>query len=1004
MALLLAASAARTATTEPAEDGPDFLSFETRLPPTLDVDEQSVVALSSHRRLIGDQSLRWDASSGSVLQFDQSVIVNHGTVGLGGAGSGDFPAESGFVFRIYSEAARAGQMTVEFGRDSGVDCHFQFGLNFTGWRTAWVRFIDMEGTAADTMSFFRFRFPSGVEPGTLYLDGITPSLLIDERLPTSDYQSQVRSSVERLDWEGPLADGGYPPASAAEIEAILELTGQVHAAQMQPRVVTAETVEDLRRRYDEFDIVEEGDHITGAFLPNGFVQKNSLPPGYEHLAAAWREINFRHTGILLRELAFSYHSATAPEHVDAIGQMYLSLSRHLLDQGWTEGSIHGCNFLFGYGSREYYVANFLMRDLLDEGDLLTSVARAMEWYQPARVVPSPDLGINMDYLRTRALGALSTVLMTEDINERVYWTHALSRNVSGTIANVLNTHDAGIKMDGTTFHHWGHYPAYAVGGMAVGAQLLRWLSGTPFRISPEAHQVYASAMLAQRIYMNGSDIPNGIAGRHPFRTRFDLSGAYLTMALAGTPDGVEAIDPRFAAAYLRLAGSAPDSSALARFESARIQAEPIPRGHWSFPYANLSIHRRDDWMVSMKGYGKYVWASEIYSPTNRFGRNQSNGAIEIYNSGGQRASGYQVEGWDWNRIPGTTTLYLPLNDLLPTIDVTMHSSPETTVGSTHLGQEHGVFGMVLNETDFGHVLAARKSAFCFDNRVICLGSAIQSTHAAHPVQTTLYQNSLRERTHPTVFEDTTHPVSAFPHQTQSETPAPGLVLSDPYGNAYFVPGGQQLHTARQEQTSEHSHKDSITHGDFATAWLDHGVTPPNGGYEYAILVQTRPAEAAAFAARMSDVATADYQVLARSARNHIVHDRPTGITGYALFEAGPVEGDTVEGIAAEGGMVETVSAPCFVMTQVRGDHLRISLTDPDLRMQATASPAKLPAEFRLDDPSDQADGTITVRIKGTYEMTQAHPQCRVTDRSADTTQLEFICRYGAPIEISLEER
>ncbi len=976
-----------------AEDS-DFLSFETSLPAALHVDEHSTVSLSSHRRLIGDQSLRWDVSPGSVLQFDQPVIVRHGTVGLGDAGAGDFPAEAAFVFRIYSEKASDGQMRIEFGRDSDVDCHFQFGLDFTGWRTAWVRFIDMEGTAVDTMSFFRFRMPTTMETGALYLDGITPSLLIDERLPASDYQSQVRSTIERLDWDGPLPKGEYPPASVAETEAILELTGLVHEAQIQLREVTAQTVEDLRLRYDEFGIVEEGDHITGAFIPNGFMQKNSLPAGSDHLVAAWREMNFRRAGILLRELAFCHQSAVSPEHVNAIGQMYLSLSRHLLDQGWTEGSIHGCNFLFGYGAREYYVANFLMRDLLDEGDLLTPVARAMEWYQPARVTPSPDLGINMDVLRTQVIGALSTVLMTKDMDERVYWTHALSRNLSGTIANVLNTHDAGIKPDGTTYHHWGHYPAYAVGGMAVGARLIRWLSGTPFSIAPAAHQVYASAMRAQRIYMNGGDVPNGIAGRHPFRTHFDLSGAYLTMALAGTPDGANEIDPHFATAYLRLAGSSPDSSALARFESAGIQAEPVPQGHWSFPYANLSIHRRDDWMVSMKGYGKYVWASEIYSPTNRFGRNQSNGAIEIYNRGGQAASGYRVEGWDWNRIPGTTTLNLPLKELLPTIDVTMHSSLETTVGGTHLDRKHGVFGMILNETDFGHVLAARKSAFCFDDRIICLGSGIQSTHATCPVQTTLYQSSLPTRTHPTIFADTMRPVSSFPHRTQSETPDAGLVLGDPYGNTYFVPGGQQLRTARQAQVSEHSHKDSTTHGDFATAWLDHGVTPQNEGYEYAILVQTSPADAAAFADRMRNPATADYQILARSTRHHIVHDRPTGITGYALFEAGPIE----------AGIVESVSAPCFVMTQLRGDRLHISLTDPDLRMQATVSPAKLPAEFRLDDPSEQVDATITVQIKGAYEMSETHPQCRVTDRGANTTQLQFICRYGAPIEISLAQR
>ena len=35
-----------------------------------------------------------------------------------------------------------------------------------------------------------------------------------------------------------------------------------------------------------------------------------------------------------------------------------------------------------------------------------------------------------------------------------------------------------------------------------------------------------------------------------------------------------------------------------------------PSGHWTLPYGALSIHRRGEWMVSMKGWSKYVWDFE----------------------------------------------------------------------------------------------------------------------------------------------------------------------------------------------------------------------------------------------------------------------------------------------------------------------------------------------------------------------------------------------------------
>ena len=76
------------------------------------------------------------------------------------------------------------------------------------------------------------------------------------------------------------------------------------------------------------------------------------------------------------------------------------------------------------------------------------------------------------------------------------------------------------------------------------------------------------------------------------------------MALMGTPDGKEPVDREIAAAYLRLAPEAADKEPYRRLG---IKPEPEPNGTFVMPYAALLSHRRDDWLVCIKGQSKYVW-------------------------------------------------------------------------------------------------------------------------------------------------------------------------------------------------------------------------------------------------------------------------------------------------------------------------------------------------------------------------------------------------------------
>ena len=80
-------------------------------------------------------------------------------------------------------------MRVEFLKDGKVACYFDYGLDFTGWRGAWIAFDrDMQGKPEEGMDEVRFSVP-GANSGTLFFDHVILSSLQDARHHTADMQA-----------------------------------------------------------------------------------------------------------------------------------------------------------------------------------------------------------------------------------------------------------------------------------------------------------------------------------------------------------------------------------------------------------------------------------------------------------------------------------------------------------------------------------------------------------------------------------------------------------------------------------------------------------------------------------------------------------------------------------------------------------------------------------------------------------------------------------------------
>jgi hypothetical protein len=96
----------------------------------------------------------------------------------------------------------------------------------------------------------------------------------------------------------------------------------------------------------------------------------------------------------------------------------------------------------------------------------------------------------------------------------------------------------------------------------------------------------------------------------------------------------------------------------------------------------------------MKGFTNKLFGAEIFLKENRYGRYQSYGAVEVLYGGTLASSGYKKSGagWDWNVVPGATTVYLPYPSLNPHIDQMEEHQLGSFAGALPLGKD-GVFGM-----------------------------------------------------------------------------------------------------------------------------------------------------------------------------------------------------------------------------------------------------------------------------------------------------------------------
>lgn len=992
-----------------------LFSFEQPDIPSCITGVQSQLSISDVHYKDGTHSMEWVFEPGGVLELKKDLKFEKKDP------TGKDLYLSAFIVWVYNEEPQDAKIEFQFLKDGKKCTSFPFGINFKGWRAAWVCYErDMQGTPEEGMNELRIVAPQS--KGRLFIDHLITGTKVDARQQTADLQVPFVNAATKNHWlvvyKHSLLqpDIELTPVSNQQKKEMKLLEKRFRDMNYTKGKVTEKELNTIRKKYDFYQITYKNGHVSG--VPIYMVRASEA---YERIIPNWDKDMLTKLGVemkayfdLMKRIAVAYNNSTdQPEVQKELRQKFMAMYDHITDQGVTYGSCWGNIHHYGYSVRGLYLAYFLMKDVLREEGRLLEAERTLRWYAITNeVYPKPQgNGIDMDSFNTQTTGRIASILMMEDTPEKLQYLKSFSRWIDYGCRPALGLAGS-FKADGGAFHHRNNYPAYAVGGLDGATNMIYLFNHTEWAVSPLAHETVRKVLLAMRFYCNKQHFPLSMSGRHPDGRGKLVPMHYAMMAMAGTPDGKEAYDESMAAAYLRLISDIPadaqEPDYMPKVSNAQerkiakqlmkqgFRAEEDPEGNLALGYGCVSVQRRDNWSAVVRGHSRYLWAAEHYLGHNLFGRYLAHGSMQILTAApGQTVtpatSGWKQEGFDWNRIPGATYIHLPL-DLLKAkvmnVDTfsgmeEMLYSDEAFAGGLSQQRENGNFGMKLHEHDkYNGTHRARKSYHFIGGTIVCLGTDIENDNADYPTETTIFQLAVND---------------AAGQEYWKNYQGNGNVWMDHLNTGYYVPVKASFEkNFPQRSRLQNSGKD--TKGDWVSLVVNHGKAPKGGSYEYAVLPQTDAATMKAFAKKPG------YKVLKQDWDAHIVQVPAEGICSYVLFETPQA--------TLPGGLLQRTDTACLVMVQKEGsDKYLLTVAQPDLALYRGDSDEALDENGKRIERSiysrpwinnESGEIPVTVTLKGRWTVEET-PYCKLVSADKKQTVLRFTCKDGASFEVELKK-
>lgn len=954
-------------------------TFEEGLPSFLSVNGNAKIESSTEKFKDGSKSVKFSWEGPAELVFnnftdiESSLKIN----------------ESGIMMWVYNTCPMKEPIRFTILDWSMNEiCHFDFNADFKGWRAIWMKYIDMltpSGHYGDVALKERVtgaagmlvKMPESAASGTIYIDRVTFSknrlhnqITPDQQIPENNYnlERDMWQWCRLWEWEQyPMWD--IVPVNQQQTQMLRTVEARLDewAATGNPgKEYTAGTLLGrVDAHFEKYGIRRLPDgSVTGAPLLSDDEFNHSLGEmriRFIQEIVYWCALDYMYTG----------NTSNIPRVIDALD--------HALDQGFAYGSGQGTNHHYGYQVRDLYKGVWILRKELAKSGKLEDYVKALTYWSGLQEVRMPYEqtrdGI-LDAWHTLHNAKVISAMLQSDDDKRYAAMMALGKWTSGSLSYSDGTL-GGIKVDGTSFHHGGHYPGYSVGAFGVLGDYCWFTKDTDFAIDEPARRVFKHTLMTLLDYCNLRDWGVGVCGRHPFNGAIPEKDveAFARLALLGDLTGSgQPADPELGGAFLLLAGK--DKNLQTAMKQAGIRPLTPKEGFRVYNYGGFGIHRRGDWMITLKGYNSDVWSTEIYAADNRFGRYISYGSAQIIGAEGAAASGYVQEGWDWNRYPGVTSIHLPFEKLeSPLPGTLMERNDSRFPGVSSLEGMNGCLAFTYVEKDRKNFCAgatATKSVFCFDNRIVHIGTGI-TNNSPYPTETTIYQLKLDDKTEEADIGDVYAETFPFSYKHMEDGK---INLTDTKGNIYIIKNGYGLVLEKKAQTSPSDTKKKTGTNNFITAYIDHGSSPQNASYEYLMLVKPNSKEESKYSKKLP------YSVLQADDAAHVVNDEITGITAYISYK----------GYASDKTLLAEAEAETIVMERTKADgSVVMSICTPDLGITQKG--------YTTTQPSQEIVKKVV--LNGNWTLSDPCDAVKMTS-DGNKTIIEVSCVHGQPVEISLK--
>ena len=384
-----------------------MFSFEKPQIPDCITATHSRLSVSDLHYKDGKHSLEWTFEPGGILELKKDLKFEKKDP------TGKDLYLSAFIVWVYNEVPQNATIEFQFLKDGKRCTSFPFGINFSGWRAAWVCYErDMQGTPEEGMNELRIIAPNS--KGTLFIDHLITATKVDARQQTADLQVPFVNAGTTNHWLVVYQHSLLKP----DIE--LTPVDDKQRAEMQllekrfrdmiytKGKITDKEVENIRKKYDFYQITYKNGQVSG--VPIYMVR---AAEAYERIIPDWNKDMLTKMGVemrayfdLMKRIAVAYNNSTAkPVIREEMKKKFLAMYDHITDQGVAYGSCWGNIHHYGYSVRGLYLAYFLMKDVLREAGKLQEAERTLRWYAITNeVYPKPEVdGIDMDSFNTQTI-------------------------------------------------------------------------------------------------------------------------------------------------------------------------------------------------------------------------------------------------------------------------------------------------------------------------------------------------------------------------------------------------------------------------------------------------------------------------------------------------------------------------------------------------------------------------------------------------------------------------